>query len=267
MGRAILKPGNRYDMPPGFGPSIAPSVETGYDLDGSAVEFETTVEALEPFLPEWFTPTARPIVSIGYRHMIGMSWMGGRNYRIVNVRVTSQCAVDGTLQNVPFCLVIWESDYAPVVAGRELMGAPKLVADIPEIAAVGENHTFVCREYESTLLRAQVMELTELPREEVARASATQRSNPISVGYWKYIPGVDGKPDANYPVGISMDTPFVRMWKGKGAVEFGAPSAKEAPYSRHIISKLAGLPRVSDVTSSAFQAKNCTLFRERTRRL
>lgn len=267
MGSAHLDSNFRYDMPPGFGRSVAPDLETGYDLHGIDVEFETSPEAVDALMPVWFRPVPKPRISIGYRHMIGMKWMGGRNYRLISIRVRSLCRFDGAEREVPFCLAIWESDYAPVMAGRELMGAPKLVADIPEVPDVGADHGFVCREYEAELIRASASGLTEVPAGEVARANEALRSQPVTVAYWKHVPGPGGTVDADYPVGIRMDTPIVRMWRGRGAFEFMKPSAVEAPYSSHIVARLADLPCLSEVGASSFRAENCTLYRGETRRL
>jgi len=263
MGSAELKPGVRYDMPPGFGPSVAPDVEADFDLHGSSVEFETTREALEPLLPPWFRPTPRPIVSIGYRQMIGMSWMGGRNYQLITVRVSTECDLDRATNQ--FGLVIWESDCAPILAGRELMGAPKLFGQIPAVAVSGDDHAFECREYDALLFRASVYRLRELSPAEVADKREQQAKS--WVYYWKYIPGVRGEPDANYPVAIKLRTPFERMWRGEASLEFGTPSATQAPYSHRIVQRLAELPRQSEPRSSAWHATGCTLLRDQTRRL
>ena len=267
MGNATLRPGQRYDMPPGFGPSVAPDLEAGFDLHGSNVEFETTVDAAEALMPRWFRATPRPTVSIGYRHMIGMSWMGGRNYRLIAIRVSAVCEFDGTERPAPFSLVIWESDYAPVVAGREFMGAPKLVAEIPEVPAVDADHVIECSEYGSQLLRASVTGLREVPADIVQRADRAQREAAVTSAYWKYIAGPGGTVDADYPVGIRMDTPLVAMWKGTGEINFATPTRTQAPYSSAIVARLAELPRLSPVTASAFKAARCKLFRGQTRRL
>ncbi|HKU38354.1 MAG TPA: acetoacetate decarboxylase family protein [Polyangiales bacterium] len=265
MAGAKLEAGLRYDMPPAFGPSVAPDVEAGFDLHGSAVEFETTPEALAPLLPKWFRPTPRPVVSIGYRQMIGMGWMGGRNYQLLAVRASVVCDLDGGTAANTFGLVIWESDCAPILAGRELMGAPKLFGTIPPIEVSGADHEFECREYDALLIRARTTGLEELSAAEVAVKRELQSKS--WVYYWKYIPSVAGEPDADYPVAIKLHTPFVRMWKGRGSLELGAPSAADAPYSARILQRLAALPRRSELSSNAWHASGCTLLRNQTRRL
>ena len=265
MKHAELRAGVRYDMPPGFGPSVAPEIETDFDVHNSTVEFETSAEAVSELMPHWFVPSERPRIAVTYRRMIGMAWMGGRDYQIVSVRVTSTYTGDSEQVVRPFALVIWESDYAPVVAGRELMGAPKLVADIPPVELGPDDHGFECREYGTALVRGRVHGLTPVAEEEVAR----RRSAAAAGGsyFWKFIPGPGGVPDADYPVRISMTTPFVRMWQGQGELEWGTPSATEAPYSARIVERLSRLPRQSDISTTVWHAESCILSRKDTVRL
>jgi hypothetical protein len=265
MAHAELKPHLRYDMPPGFGPSVAPEIESDFEIHASDVQFETTPEAAQTLMPEWFRPAPRPMVSIGYRSMLGMKWMGGRNYQIVTIRISSECNLDSQRGVHPFALVIWESDCAPILAGRELMGAPKLFAGIPAITVSESDHAFECREYDALLVRAQLSGLRALSASELAGKREQQKNGWIF--YWKYIPGVGGEPDANYPVAIKMHTPFARMWRGQGAFELGRPAPAAAPYSHRIVQRVAELPRRSEVTASAWHAPGCTLFRDQTRRL
>jgi len=267
MGSAELEPGVRYEMPPSFGPSRAPDVEADFDVHGSTVEFESSEDALAPLLPRWFRPTPHPIVSFGYRHMRGMRWMGGRDYQILRVGISVMCEATGETAPNNFGLVLWESDCAPILAGRELMGAPKLFGTIPVIEVSGEAHAFECREYEARLLRARAFDLQPLSAAEVAAKRAQQEQS--WVYYWKYIPGVGStaEPDANYPVAIKLHTPFTRMWKGRGELELAEPSPAEAPYSHRILQRLAALPRRSEVRSSAWHAAGCALYRNQTRRL
>lgn len=51
MGSVTLEAGNRYMMPPNFGPSFAPDIETGFDCHGASVDFDTSGEAVDRLLP------------------------------------------------------------------------------------------------------------------------------------------------------------------------------------------------------------------------
>ena len=82
MGHAELEPDVRYDMPPGFGPSVSPDVESDFGLDGSTVELETTPEALAPLLPKWFRPTPRLALRLRRRHLTRTAACNGRPNRL-----------------------------------------------------------------------------------------------------------------------------------------------------------------------------------------
>ncbi len=265
MGSATLTPGVRYDMPPMFGPSVAPDVETGFGAHNTTIDFETSGDAIDPLLPRWFRPAERCMLTISYRRMLDMAWMGGRDYQLITIAVTAEREVGGIVETNPFVLAIWESDTAPILAGRELMGAPKLFGEIPAVEVGGADHGFTCSEYGTLLYRGTATDLVEVETAKVERASERMKS---ALGwYWKYIPGPGGVPDADYPATMRMWTPLTRLWRGKGAIEWGSPDAKQAPYSGRIIDRLRELPVLSEVRSTVFHAENCTLFRNQTVRL
>ena len=264
MGSATLTPGVRYMMPPNFGPSHAPDVESDFDCHGASVDFDTSAEAVDALLPRWFRPAARPSVTISYRRMLNMAWMGGRDYQLATISMMADYDRGGTIETNPYVIAIWESDTAPILAGRELMGAPKLFGTIPPVEIGAADHSFTAHEYDALLLRGSLSKLTEIPADKVARAA--ERAKDAWGWYWKHIPGPGGVPDADYPVGMKMWTPFTRMWRGAGSFEWGTPDAQAAPYSHAIIAAMRALPILSDVRATAWHAEKCTLFRNQTKR-
>lgn len=260
-----LQPGERYDMPVAFGVSAAIPVSAGFQTYTATLTFGTESDALVRLMPRWFEPAGDPLVSVTYTRMVGMDWMGGRDYNIVSVGTPAVYVGGPEEVRGRYTLAIWESDCAPILAGRELMGSPKLFGQIPDVDVTEPEFTFSCREYDALLVEGTVHDLADLPAEELAPLTAAGRN---SVGLnWKYLPGLDGVPDADYPTALYMSTPYDWARRGAGSVRFGTPSDTEAPYSGKIARALAKLPLLELRDALALHASGCALFRSKTRRL
>jgi len=191
--------------------------------------------------------------------------MGGRNYNIVAVGANVVCVAEDEPYEGRYTLAIWESDYAPVLAGREYMGSPKLLAGIPDVDIFQSEFSFTCDEYDSNLVTGTVQGMRELTSKELAPIAAAGKE---TVGLnWKYIPGFDGEPDISYPTALYMEHTYDRGMRGEGAVTFGAPTDQEAPYSAKIVRVLDRLPLLEHVDTLSLWSSYSYLFRDRTRRL
>jgi len=259
------QPGERYDMPVAFGPSSAPAVETGFETYTTSITYTTSKDAVARLLPRWFEPAERQFLVVSYTRMLNMAWMGGRNYNIVNVSANVQTASDLEPLSARYTLAIWESDPAPVLAGREVMGSPKLYAQIPDADVLGTSHRFTCTEYSALLVEAETHDMVQLSADELAPIRAAGQT---AVGLnWKYIPGLDGEPDASYPTALYMSFDYDEAWRGQGSFTFGTPSEIEAPYSSKIVRALRELPLGDHVDTISLHSASTELFRDRTRRL
>jgi hypothetical protein len=260
-----LQPGERYDMPAAFGASAAIPVSEGFQTYTATLTFATEPDALVRLMPRWFQPAGDPLVSVTYTRMIGMDWMGGRDYNIVSLGTPAVYVGGPEEVRGRYTLAIWESDCAPILAGRELMGSPKLFGQIPDVDVTEPEFTFSCREYDALLVEGTLHDLADLSAEQLAPLTAAGRN---SVGLnWKYLPGPDGVPDADYPTALYMSTPYDWARRGAGSVRFGTPSDAEAPYSGKIARALAKLPLLELRDALALHASGCALFRSKTRRL
>src|SRR6266704_3560737 len=260
-----LRPGARYDMPVAYGASAAIPVSQGFQTYTATLTFRTEAGALTRLMPRWFAPAGDPLVSVGYTRMAGMEWMGGRDYNIVSVG-TPAVSVGGPDEvRGRYTLAIWESDCAPILAGRELMGSPKLFGQIPDVDVTAPEFSFSCAEYDALLVEGTLHDMSELTSEQLAPLTAAGRE---SVGLnWKYLPGLDGEPDADYPTALYMSTPYDWARRGSGSVRFGTPSDAEAPYSGKIARALAKLPLLELRDAVALHASGCVLYRNKTSRL
>jgi hypothetical protein len=259
------EPGVRYDMPVPFGPSAAPPVSEGFETYTTVISHRTTPEALTALMPHWFEPQGDPVLSVTYTRMVGMEWMGGRNYNIVSIGTPAAYVGPGEREVGRYTLAIWESDCAPVLAGREYMGSPKLHAGIPDVDVFAGDYSFGCTEYGAELVTGTVSDLRELTPDELAPITEAGRH---SVGLnWKYVPGFGDEPDVSYPTALYMSTPYERGMRGHGSIAFGTPTDREAPYSGKIARTLAKVPLLEHVDTIAVHSSYSYLFRDRTRRL
>jgi hypothetical protein len=258
-------PGTRYDMPVAFGPSVAPAVSTGFETFNASLIYRSEKDAVAALLPRWFEPTDEQTVTIGYTRMVNMDWMGGRNYNIVSIGASVVCTASEEDRVGRYTLAIWESDAAPVLAGREYMGSPKLHATIPDVDISAPEFTFSCHEYDALLVEGSLHGMRELTAEELAPFT---KAGSNSVGFnWKYVPGLGDEPDVDYPTALYMSTPYDRGWRGQGSVHFGTPTDQEAPYSARITRVLAKLPLLELKDAVALHSSGSSLFRDRTHRL
>lgn len=255
----------RYDMPVAFGPSVASPVEEGFETYTSLITYATERDAIAKLLPEWFEPAEQATVNFTYTRMMKMKWMGGRNYNIVSVGTNAVCTAGDEPCAGVYTLAIWESDAAPILAGREYMGSPKLMANIPDADIFSSDFSFSCSEYEAKLIEGRVSGVRPMTGDELAPIAAAGKAH---VGLnWKYIPGLQDEPDASYPTALYMQHNYERGARGTGAVEFGTPDEQEAPYSAKIVRVLAALPLLEQVRAVSLNSTHSYLFRERTRRL
>lgn len=255
----------RRDMPIMFGPSPVAGDEEGYSVHGAVLSFLTERDAVARLLPPGIEVSAVPTVSISYYRSSGLDWMGGRGYNIVSVYVSAVYRRNGQSLEAPFSLVIWESDCAPIIAGREYMGAPKLYGQIPDADVGAGDFGFECNEYGSRLVTASLTGMRPVSPEHLARSRDAGRN--VVRMHWKYIPAPAGGADADYPVAMVVSSYYNQIWKGEGNLEFGLPTRTAAPYSARIVEVLAELPIVKMYPATAVVASPVTLHRSRTTRL
>lgn len=259
-----LDPSKRYDMPAVFGPSPFPDVTAMARVQSISIPFRTERDALGALLPRFFEPGAVPLVTVTHSMNRGVDYMGGRGYNIV--RVSCAAIFRGETETVagPYAPVIWESDAAPIILGRERGGYAKIFGRIPDASDRDGGSSFECMEYETRLLRAEVSGWTPLTGDELSARQQRARES-ISLG-WKYSPGIDDEPDADYPIRQVANYDYVQAWHGTGTVAFDAPDATAAPYSAHVLKVLQALPVLSYEPATMVRG-SMTLPRTAVRRL
>jgi hypothetical protein len=135
----------------------------------------------------------------------------------------------------------WEGHSAPAIMGRELVGSPKMVADIPCFSSFGGVKSWHVSENATRLAEGEVSQLEKLG-EEQAQALSKQLDGRPWLG-WKYIPTPDGTgADVSYPTSYAKRLNVTQAWSGRGKVRFFETSFEQTPQNNRISTALAKLP-------------------------
>jgi acetoacetate decarboxylase len=214
-----------------------------------AMQYETDYDIVRPLLPDCYQPAEKPIVTASFGYFDGVDFMAGRGYRIASVSVEAR--FDGEKDHVEgeYVLVIFEDDTIPIIGGREQLGAPKIYANISPVKTLPED-TLRCEASHWGHLLFGV-NLGSLKKQNVlVRSVAGKRlSQQLMLGY-KYIPSLDGPPDASYPTLFQTDYKLDELSLGNtGNVFFGATTEEDVGWYKQIIDALKTLP-VRQVTQT-----------------
>ncbi|WP_347270682.1 acetoacetate decarboxylase family protein [Rhizorhabdus histidinilytica] len=252
----------RFDMPALFGPSLIPDRTIVPFAEVVSISFETTTQAAARLMPRFFTPADPPIVTISRIDYREVDYLGGRGYGEIVVTVGALHPADP--RPAGFAPVMWVTEPAALIAGREYMGFAKLPATMDAIDHSSDGRGFAAREYEAGLIEGRVTGLRPLSTEALDKINRT--ASEVRTYGWKLIPGDGPEPDVDHPLVNVMRWHYDRAWSGDGELSFYRPSPAEAPMSARVVAALADLPIVAQ--RRAFVAEGrAEIDRSATRRL
>jgi len=231
-----------YSMPPFFGGTPYPPPALRYaDTLSLTIAYQTDGDALARLLPPGFT-VQRPEILVSCINNRGVEWMGGAPYSLVAVNVPVRFeGVDDQLDGV-FGLAVWENKATPIIAGREMLGVPKLFAEIEPLREFPAGETRGWAHYEGN--RFLDIGLTG------ARAASADEVALLQAGLarinwfgWRYLPRV-GEPGAaiSEPVVCPQDFTVHEAWFGDAELAWSPPDWARNTTQAHVIAGLAALP-------------------------
>lgn len=235
-----------YVMPAHFGSS-----DMGWDgkvahyADNTAITvvYSTEPDAAAKFLPPGFVVDDPALVTLSYVMCRGVDFMAGGGYNLVAVNISAKFEGKKDKAEGNFALVIWENEFMPILVGREVLGAPKLMAHIPNAWSRDGKQGFSVSENGALLLEGEVSDLRQLSDEEI-QAMAAQLEGKVWMG-WKYIPSCDLKgADVCNATMLPARGEIKDAWMGQGVVEYHNVAWEKAPMSSKIINALKELPIV-----------------------
>jgi acetoacetate decarboxylase len=214
-----------------------------------AIQYETDYDAVQALLPDCYRPAEKPIVTVSFGYFDSVDFMAGGGYSIAAVSVTA--LFDGEKDHVEggCVLVIFEDDTIPIIGGREQLGAPKIYANISPVKTLPDGKLRCKASHWGHLLFG--IDLGTLKKQNVlVRSVAAKRLNEQPMLGYKYIPSLNGPPDAAYPTLFQTDYKINELWLGKtGNIFFGDAVEEDVGWYRQIIDALETLP-VRQVTQT-----------------
>jgi acetoacetate decarboxylase len=212
------------------------------NMESVTVQYETEEGVIAPLLPEVYRPANDSLVTVAYSQSQGVDFMAGNGYRLLSVAVSAQ--YDGEMDHFEgdFVLVMFEDAAMPIITGRELQGIPKIYADLSPVKTIG-NKLLRC---EVSLWGHFLMGINlELPlkrQNAIVRRAANKITSDRPVLGYKYIPSLDGLPDADYPTIFWSDYQIERLLFGKnGSVDFGNPREQDIGMFESVVDALKTL--------------------------
>jgi acetoacetate decarboxylase len=238
---------------------------TFLDQQSIALQYETDYRQAANILPACFKPTPSPLVTVTFAYNAGVEGIARRGYNYVAVSVSA--AFDGDEEHIQgnYAVVVYENDTYAIIYGRELMGIPKLYADIstPKHQPDGRIRCEASL-WGHMLFGIDVKADTNQPAEAIKELNANARG--FLLGY-KYVHRVDGPPDADYPLVTPSDAVYRQRWLGaEGTLFFGDPSTEDVGFNKDILDIVRSLTikRILTVSRTLYSS---TLRIDLTRKL
>jgi acetoacetate decarboxylase len=238
-----LDPKNYYRMPFIMGP-MWEGEATSLKYPQSeivALQYLTDPDAISALLPPCYSLGKEPMVTIVFAYHSGLAFMAGGGYNLAAFQVSAR--FDGEEDHVEgdYNLIMFEDQTWPILGGREDLGVPKLFADIAPIKTDPDGSLRCEASYWGHHLFS--LELSPPNKQNaVVKLAANRLINSRPWLAYKYIPSLDGPPDADYPTITVNDTKIKTLWFAKsGQIGFGSAGSKEIGHYRPLLDALKTL--------------------------
>ena len=200
----------------------------------------STTEALRGLLPEPFQPAEKPVVSVYYAQCPKVNFLAGAGYNMIGVDLATVFHGKQDVLEGDFSLVLWENQMNPVLRGREILGVPKLLADVPDPQPSSERWQVHAAENGHVLME---MNATATPSDDtlLPQQLKAQLENHHWMG-WRYIPNMNGVGAAlSQPTLIGRELQVHEAEKVEGQIRFGDVTWETNPASADIVAALKTL--------------------------
>ena len=178
-------------------------------------------------------------VVFGYHN--GLDFLAGGGYNIATFQVSAKFSGEEDQVEGDYILVMFENTTRPIILGREALGVPKIFADILS-ARIMPNGNLRCEAF----FLGHLLFGIELPpmkkQNAIVRNVASRQINSKPWLGYKYIPSLDGPPDADYPTITRNDIKIDDFWMGNAAsLYFGSATESELGPTVNVVEALKSL--------------------------
>jgi len=196
------------------------------EVEYVGLQYQTDPDAIRALLPDCYRPAEKPLVTVMFCYNNGVDFLAGRGYRVATVNVGAR--FDGVQDHVEgdYALMMLEDDATPIITGREWLGVHKAFADISPVRTLPSG-SLRCE----ASLWGHMLFSAELasPKEQnpIVRSLAAKEFNKRPMLGYKYIPCLDGPPDASYPTMTPSELKLEQLWLGKSGEVFYVDAKEE----------------------------------------
>jgi acetoacetate decarboxylase len=231
-----------------------------------SLQYKTDYNSVKALLPKGYEPADEPTVNIAFSFYDGVDFMAGKGYNVVFIVLAAK--YQGKTDNLEgdYVLLILENDTVPIISGRELLGAPKIYADIPSPEILTDKG-FRC---EASLWGHLLLDLEFGPMKKQNLVIRKMAGRMLSGRPWmthKYIPSLEGEPDADYPIANWSDTKMEELWLGKsGKILVGDAGEEDIGVFKEVLDAIRSMP-VQEISQVSHWKGSQVLRYDRSRRL
>lgn len=257
----IFQPNDGYIMPAHFGSPQDLKIGRYLDQTAYTISYTSDKDAVAALLPKPFEPADEPVVSITCTVCRGVSFLAGGGYNLIAVNLAA--VFNGKKDHVAggFAVVLWENDTYPIILGRELLGAPKLYAEIPDPWINNDNITYYCSEYGTRLLEAEIRNLA--PANEETIQQMQQQADSGHWLCWRYLPKLNQQgAEVSYATDVRSRRTIKQVWFGEGSHRFHEVTFHKTPVSAYIMKGLSTLEVKEYRPAVVVKGSNDLLFAE-----
>lgn len=233
-----------YQMPFIMGPQYnkEPLPRLSYPRsDNVVIQYRTSYKAARNLVPECYIVDENPTITVVFGYHCGLDFLAGNGYALATFQISAK--FDGEEDQIKgdYIPVMFENQTLPILGGRDYLGVPKLYANIPGIKIM-PNGNLRC---EASFLGHFLfgIEIPKLKKQNsLVKVAASKQINSRPWLAYKYIPSLDGPPDADYPTTTRNDIKIDQLWLGKkGKLYFGSPTVDDIATVANVIDALRSL--------------------------